>query len=179
MPGNRQDSPILAAFASPWSRSLRWLTALSLVILAGLVAFALVVGPAGNVAWVALLLLPAAVAAALAGYFTIRRYDVTPDAILVRRLGGTTRIDLDGLQEVHADPEALRFAHRTLGTGRSRRPLDTFTSERLGEFEAFGGQASRAVVLRFPRRTVVLTPAEPERLARTLEARITPPAARA
>jgi len=159
----------IAEFASPWSRALRWLTVLSLLVLIVVVAAALIVGPLGNAAWVAVLLVPAVIAVIASGFFTIRRYDLTPDALLVRRLGWTTSIDLRGLERAAADPQAMRDARRTFGKGQFSRFFNTYANRRLGDFQAFGKQEPHAVVLQFPQRTVVVTPAEPDRMVETLD----------
>ncbi len=169
MNGPARDPEILAVFDSPWSRSLRWLTTLSVLILVGLVAVALALGPFGNPAWVAVLLAPALVALVAAGFFTIRRYEIAPGELLVRRLGWTTTVDLDGLESVGTDPQAMRDARRTFGRGQVSRLFNTYVNDQLGHFQAYGKQEDHAVVLQFPRRTVVVTPAEPERMASTLD----------
>jgi len=168
MTGRATDQEILAVFDSPWSRSLRWLTILSLLILVGLVVVALALGPFGNAVWVSVLLAPALVALVAAGFFTIRRYEVARGELLVRRLGWTTIVDLDGLQSVDTDPQAMRDARRTFGHGRISRFFNTYVNDQLGHFQAYGKQEDHAVVLQFPRRTVVVTPDDPRRMARTL-----------
>ena len=97
MSTEQQTSPEAQVFASQWTRSLRGLTILSLVVLIGLVVLALAVGPSGNVAWIAVVLIPTILVLAAVGFFTIRRYEVRPGVLLVKRLGGTTRVDLAGL----------------------------------------------------------------------------------
>jgi len=121
MSTEQRTPPEAQVFASPWARSLRGLTILSLAILVGMVALALAVGPSDNAAWIALILIPAILVLAAVGFFTIRRYEVRPGALMVKRLGGTTRVDLAGLESVEADPQALGDVHRTFGGGKPSR----------------------------------------------------------
>ncbi len=120
-----QPSSEAHIFATPWAHSLRWLTILSLLILIGLVVLALAMGPTGNLAWVAVILVPAILVLAAVSFCTIRRYEVMPQMLLV--------------------------------------------NPRLGRFQAFGKQEPQAVVLRFRDRTVVVTPAEPQRMVEVLD----------
>jgi hypothetical protein len=156
-------------FATPWARSLRWLTILSLLILIGLVVLALVMGPTGNVAWISVILVPAILVLAAVTFLTIRRYEVLPQELLVKRLGWTTRVDLTGLESVQADPLALREARRTFGEGKLSLFFNTYDNPRLGRLQAYGKQEPQSVVLRFPDRTVVVTPAEPQRMVEVLD----------
>lgn len=156
-------------FSTPWARSLRGLTILSLLILVGLIVVALVAGPIGNHAWVAVILVPAILALVAVSFVTIRRYEIRPGVLQVKRLGWTTRVDLAGLESVQADPLALQEARRTFGEGKLSLFFNTYDNARLGRFHAFGNQEPQSVVLRFPERTVVVTPAEPERMVEVLE----------
>lgn len=164
-----QSSQQAQVFATPWARTLRGLTTLSILILVGLVVLAIAMGPAGNTAWVAALLIPTILALAAASYFTIRRYEITPHALLVKRLGWTTRVDLQDLESVQADPLALSEARRAFGEGRLSLFFNTYDNPRLGRLETYGRQKSQAVVLRFPERTVVVTPSDPERMVGALD----------
>jgi hypothetical protein len=163
------STPDTHVFATPWVNSLRWLTILSLLILIVLVALALAMGPTGNVAWIAVILVPAVLVLAAVSFLTIRRYEVLPQELLVKRLGWTTRVDLAGLESVQADPLALREARRTFGEGNVSLFFNTYDNPRLGRFQAFGKQERQSVVLRFPDRTVVVTPAEPQRMVEALD----------
>ncbi len=113
-----------------WGASLRWLTAMSLVIVVALA--------------------------------------VTAHTLYVVHLAWSTRVDLTGLLAVEIDPQAMRDARMTFGSGSFASFFRTFHNERLGHFRAFATDRERAVVLRFPEHTVVITPADPEALAADL-----------
>lgn len=169
MAAHQPSSPEAQVFASPWARSLRGLTILSLAVLFVLVVLALAAGPSGNAAWIAVILIPAILVLAAVSFFTIRHYEVRPGVLLIKRLGGTTRVDLAGLESVEADPQALDDVRRTFGDGKPSLFFNTYDSPRLGKLEAFGKQEPQSVVLRFPGRTVVVTPAEPQRMVDALD----------
>jgi hypothetical protein len=154
-----------------WGRSLRWLTALSLLVVVALVAVALLaiprLGPIGTTMVVSV----AAVAVVTTLLRQIRGYQVTPEAMHVLHLGWRSRVDLTGLQSVEVDPEAMHNAHMTFGGGSFGSFFRSFQNDRLGHFLAFATDRDRAVVLRFVEHTVVVTPADPEALAADLHGR--------
>ncbi len=146
------------AFSAPWQPMLKGISLAAALLLA-----ALAVGSvrSGN-AWMALLIVSIPLGAVP---FAIRGYILSPDEIFVRRPGWNKRIPLDGLQSVEVDPRALRCAIRTCGNGGLFSFTGWFWSKRLRTFRAFATDCNRAVVLRFPRRTIVVTPGDPARFA--------------
>lgn len=93
--------------------------------------------------------------------FTIRGYAVTPDAILIHRLLWATRLPLDGLQSAKFEPGAMRWSIRC-GNGGAFSITGFYWSKPLGLYRAFVTDLRRTVVLRFARRTVVVSPSSPE-----------------
>jgi len=94
--------------------------------------------------------------------FMIRGYAVTRDAILIRRLFWTTRLERAGLQSAEYQPKAMRGSLRTFGNGGGFSFTGRYWSKSLGHYRAFVTDLNRTVVLRFHHRTVVLSPCEPE-----------------
>ena len=149
-------------FRAPWSKSLRTLTALSLLILAIVTMLALTV-PLQEVPFVRILILLLTLSLALGGPpFMVRGYVLTEDAILVKRLGWSTRLPLQGLKSVAGDVEALRGAWRLFGNGGLYSFTGEFWSRRIGRFRALATDPDRAVILRYPSRTIVITPHDPQ-----------------
>lgn len=93
--------------------------------------------------------------------FTIRGYTVTPDAILIQRLFWATRLPLAGLQSAVFEPRAMRWSIRC-GNGGAFSITGFYWSKRLGLYRAFVTDLRRTVVLRFARRTIVVSPSSPE-----------------
>jgi hypothetical protein len=93
--------------------------------------------------------------------FMIRGYAITEDAILIRRLFWTTRLDRAGLQSAEYLPKAMKGSLRTCGNGGGFSFTGRYWSKSLGHYRAFVTDLKRTVVLRFQQRTVVLSPCEP------------------
>jgi hypothetical protein len=159
-------------FRAPWSRRLKVATAFSVATLgvvfcAGLFS---VHARAPAFATVVLMTIPVLIGVA-ALPFMVRGYILTEDAILVNRLGWRTHLPLAGLTSVTGDVEALRRSIRLLGNGGLFSFTGEFWSRRLGRYRALATDPDRAVVLRWPGRTIVITPHDPQHFimrARTL-----------
>lgn len=100
--------------------------------------------------------------------FVIRSYSITEDAILIRRLFWTTRLGRAGLTSAEVVPKAMHRCVRTCGNGGGFSFTGWYWSKSLGCFRAFVTDLERTVVLRFERRTVVVSPAEPEKFVAEL-----------
>ena len=100
--------------------------------------------------------------------FVIRSYAITADAILIRRLFWTTRIERAGLQSAEAVPNAMRGSLRTCGNGGGYSITGWYWSKRLGFYRAYVTDLKGTVILRFVRRTVVISPSEPEEFVKDL-----------
>lgn len=142
------------------------MTALSVAILAGVATTGLVTGPRDNPDWIfPMVVLPLACMAAGA-FFTIRGYEVTPDALWVRRPGWKSRIPIEGLVSADPDPGAMTRTVRTFGNGGLFCFAGAFWNRKIGHYRAFATDPHRSVVLRFAhRRPVVVTPEDPAAFA--------------
>ncbi|MBC8126656.1 MAG: hypothetical protein H8M99_05860 [Gloeobacteraceae cyanobacterium ES-bin-144] len=94
--------------------------------------------------------------------FVVRSYTITDDAILIRRLFWTTRLDRSGLKSAEVVPKAMKGSLRTCGNGGGFSFTGWYWSKSLGSYRAFVTDLNRTVVLRFEKRTVVVSPGEPE-----------------
>lgn len=143
---------------APWSISLKLTSLLVSLILIGVgIAFGREGGWEG---W-----LPASgLVALLLGMmlFTVRGYSVPGRVLLVRRLLWNTRLQLEGLVSATSDPEAMRSSLRTFGNGGGFSYTGRYWNKRLGSYRAFVTDPARSVVLRWPDRTIVVSPASPE-----------------
>ena len=100
--------------------------------------------------------------------FVVRSYTITDEAILIRRLLWTTRLDRAGLTSAKVLPDAMRGSIRTCGNGGGFSITGWYWSKRLGFYRAFVTDLKRTVVLRFADKTVVLSPDEPADFVREL-----------
>ncbi len=149
-------------FRAPWSQRVRSVTVLSLVILA-LPMLAVLFAPSQPplLATVLLIAVPPLIVAQ--AYATrILGYTLTEDAITVRRGFRDTRLPLEGLRSVTGDVDAMRGSVRVLGNSGLFAITGRFWNRKLGWYRAFATDPSRAVVLRYPKRTIVITPHDPQ-----------------
>lgn len=100
--------------------------------------------------------------------FVIRGYAITDDAILIRRLFWTTRIERAELLSAEYVPKAMRKSLRTCGNGGGFSFTGWYWSKSLGHYRAFVTDLNRTVVLRFRKRTIVVSPAAPENFVAAL-----------
>ncbi len=100
--------------------------------------------------------------------FVVLSYTITPDALLVQRLFWNTRVPLAELQSARFDPGALRYSIRTCGNGGLYSFTGWYWNRQIGAYRAFATDPKRAVILKFARRTVVVTPDSPEDFVREL-----------
>jgi hypothetical protein len=148
-------------YKAPWGTPLIVSSSLATVLCLGLAVYL----DRNNLGRVALLLLAINVFAAL---FTIRGYTITADAILVHRLFWATRLPLAGLQSAEFSPGAMCKSMRTFGNGGLFSFTGFYRNKALGSYRAFVTDLRRTVVLRYDKRTVVISPAVPEEFVRDL-----------
>ena len=141
---------------------MRNTTVLSLVILM-LPMLAAILAPTKPPLLASVLLIavpPLIVAKAFAA--RVRGYTLTEREIIVHRGLGTTRLTLAGLRSVAGDVDAMRGSARVFGNGGLFSITGRFWNRKLGCFRAFATDQSRAVVLRYADRTIVITPHDPQ-----------------
>ena len=102
--------------------------------------------------------------------FTIRGYAITGQALLIRRLFWNTQLSLADLESARFEPNAMRSSLRTFGNGGLFSFTGFFYSRALGSYRAYVTDLNNTVVLRFTRRTVVVSPAQPEEFIRSIPA---------
>ena len=120
----------------------------------------------GASAWVGWLLLALVAGCAL---FSIRGYTVTPEAILIHRPLWTTRVPLAGLQSARRESVSMWRGIR-IGNGGFFSFTGWRYSPGLGLYRVFVTNGADRVVLRYPDRTVVVSPSPPEDFVRALAA---------
>lgn len=75
---------------------------------------------------------------------------------------GTKRFPLQGVVEVRRDPEVMRWSIKLFANGGLGSLRGSFRSKRIGKFYAFMTGTENAVVLRWPDKTIAVSPADPE-----------------
>ena len=99
---------------------------------------------------------------ALSYRFRVCGYTLTSDAILIERGGWSTHLPLAGLRAVEGDAEAMGGSLRLFGNGGLFALTGLFWNRRIGRYRAYATDPSRAVILRYVDRKIVITPHDPQ-----------------
>lgn len=156
-------------FGAPWGRAVTIVSVLATSLLLGVPLMGLfVVSPAQPLARWPMTILPLLILTGTA-LFAVRGFRLEDRCLVVRRLGWNTRIPLDGLQSVTLDPDAMKDSLRLAGNGGLFACTGLFRNKRLGLYGAFVTDLNRCVVLRLPKRPIVISPDRPEEFVRTVK----------
>lgn len=160
---SRRGGVMARAYRAPWGRLLRLGTIGGSILLLGVTGLILwqSLRSSASAAPLALCALPPLVLAGSA-LSVVRGYTVDANGIFVRRLIWSNQLPWAGLREASADPEAMRRSIRTFGNGGLFSFSGRYWSRRLGHYRAFVTDAARSVVLRYDRKTYVLSPDDPQ-----------------
>jgi hypothetical protein len=151
-----------AHFRAPWDKKVKIIT--GLVTLLAVVLF--VAG--AQLAGVAVLVI-----VLVSAVFAPRGYSVSGDELLVHRLGWATRFPLGPSATAAWLPGATSGSIRTFGNGGLFGFLGKFRNETLGSYRAYVTDGARIVVVRRTDQvTLVVTPDDPERMVRAIEAAV-------
>jgi Bacterial PH domain len=158
-------------FRAPWSRSLKITTIIAAAVMTvlGTVGVWLV----SDYGWMLpLIMVGGAILVLLTTVpYVVRGYTLTQDEIIIRQLGKITRLRLDDVQSVEGKPDALKGAWRLLASAGIFSYSGWYWSRELKRFHAMASDPSRTVVIRLTKRTLVITPHDPQQFimrARTL-----------
>jgi len=159
------DSLGSKVYPAPWGKALRR-SSLGLVMLSGLLPLGFACLSGGSARWIAAWLLPLLLAGTVP--FMIRSYAIRGGDLFIRWLFWTTRVPLAGLKSAEVIPGAMSRSLRICGNGGAFSFAGWFWNKPLGHYRAFVTDLDRTVVLRFAKRTVVVSPTEPEDFVRQL-----------
>ncbi len=161
---------VLSSYQAPWGMTLKVISLFTTVLMFGIAIIGLVglSTGRGNLVWgLAMIVLPLALLVGGA-FFTIRGYVLTPEQLMIQRLGWTTPIPLQNLVAVEADPEAMAKSLRLWGNGGLFSFTGKFRNATLGNYRAYATHLKRCVVLRFQDSVIVVTPDHPDDLVNQL-----------
>jgi hypothetical protein len=153
----------MKTYEAPWGTSLIVMSVLATLLFLGITVWLPPLpSPAhGGAVGMWLRSLPLALLLGCA-LFTVRGYTITPDAILVHRLLWATRLPRAGLLSADFVPNAMCKSLRTFGNGGLFSFTGFYWSKTLRSYHAYVTDLHRTVVLRYERRTIVISPDEPE-----------------
>lgn len=163
------------SYRAPWGRRVWVITGAVVALVVGLAVAApltLALKKPGErwAAWIAPVVLLDVLA--ITALWMIRRFELTDDAILVRRSFWTNRIPLASIQAAELDPQACRGAWKTAGNDGLFAMHGRFRSKRLGKFQAYVTDPANAIVLRVQGDTIVISPENPRAFLRELNRRL-------
>ena len=154
-------------FKAPWGIKITCITLAVSLLLLGIPAYILFVSPGENTYVITICTLISVFLGAM--LFIIRGYTISGNNLLVHRLIWNSRIDLSGLVSVEINPEAMSYSIRTFGNGGLFSISGLFRNKTLGSYRAYATDPKRAVVLKYKKRTIVLTPDRPDVFAARIE----------
>jgi hypothetical protein len=88
----------------------------------------------------------------------VARFRIEENCLVV----GRKRYPLEGLADAARDPKIMSWAFKIAGNDGLGAIRGRYWSKRVGKFEAFLTDPEKAVVLRWPGRTVAVSPEDPE-----------------
>lgn len=154
--------------AAAWSRALKITSMIGTIVLFGATLLASRAVPASlhhGIDRRVLLVLPVLVIG-IGLLFVVTGYEIEGTVLRVRRLLWATAVPLDGLERAWCDPQAMKGSLRVWGNGGLFSFTGLFQNAALGRYRAFVTDATRAVVLKRARGSVVVSPADPESFLR-------------
>ena len=149
-------------FIAPWGTSLKIMTALVVLLLVGMAIAGVVIMVRGSSLWILIMVALPLSLLALFSLFMVRGYRLSPDKLVVRRLGWNSVLPLSTLQSAEADSRAMSGSIRAFGIGGAFCYAGLFHNDKLGSYQAFATDPEHTVVLKFSDRTAVITPDDPQ-----------------
>lgn len=154
--------------AAPWSNTLVAISALVTLLLLGIVLLGLLVGPRNNPIWLGLMVVLPIAILVLTGSRSVQGYRVDGQQLHIQRPGWSKTIDLQSLQAAQVDPHAMDKSIRIWGNGGLFSFSGFFHNAKLGQYQAYVTDQRRTVVLTFPTRKLVLSPADPDEFVKSI-----------
>ncbi|MEM9819333.1 MAG: PH domain-containing protein, partial [Cyanobacteria bacterium P01_D01_bin.6] len=149
-------------FKAPWSTSLWLITGLTCGLLIAIALIGLFTGPRNTWFWLPTMVgLPLVILVATA-FFCIRGYAIAGHTLTVQRLGWESTVELRNLISAEVVPTAMDESLRLFGNGGLFAFSGKFRNQALGKYTAYATNPRNSVVLKFPQKTVVLTPDDPK-----------------
>jgi len=150
--------------AAPWPAALKIVSVLGSCPLLGVgyAAYRVIPTPCGftHQFGLAVALLPVSLLPGCLWYI-VRGYEIKGTDLYIRRLPTSTLIPLAGLGRIWPEPGVCKGSLRIFGNDGLFAFTGLYSNKKLGRYRMFATDFSRAVVLKMPDRTLVVTPADP------------------
>jgi hypothetical protein len=150
-------------FGAPWSRSLKTASGFAVIMLAFVAAAGILIVPARMLLARCMMVGVPLTVLAIAFLSIVSGYTLTAVALEVQRPLWRTAFPLAELVSAAGDAEVFKGSLRLIGNGGIFAFTGFFWKKRLGCYRAFATDPARAVILKFRKRTIVVTPDDPQR----------------
>jgi hypothetical protein len=148
----------MTRFSAPWSRSLQVLSGLTVGVWVMAVTMLLA---QHSPPWLVVAFFAFIIAALL---FMVRGYSVIDGRLLIHRPFWNTVIPLRGLVSVEQDRNILKRSYRIFGNGGAFSFTGMYRNDSIGNFRVFANSTTGTLLLRFPKRKIVIATDMPEEL---------------
>ncbi len=149
-------------FNATWGRSLKVATLLTCFLFPAIFLLGAYMSRNMQAEWKTAMVLLPFVTIGISALFSVRNYRLQENQLIIQRLGWQTTIELEDLISAEANPHAMSKSIRLFGNGGLFSFSGLFRNKLLGKYRAFATSPRNSVVLRFPNRTIVVTPEDPE-----------------
>lgn len=160
------------SFGAPWGKPLKVVSTFTVAMLLGITIVGFLTGPRGGVdgmIWFTGMVVSPLLIVILSLPFAVRGYVLTRKALIIKRMGWYSRIDLQGIKDVEINPKAMARSIRTFGNGGLFGFTGLYWSRKLGSYRAYVTDFHLCVVLRLPKGIIVITPDDPQAFVRDLK----------
>jgi hypothetical protein len=164
-------------FGAPWSRSLKTASAFAVAVLLLVAAAGILIAPARMLFARCIMVGMPLIVLAIAFLSIVSGYALSATHLEVKRPLSCTVFPLAELLSVAGDAEVFKGSVRLLGNGGIFSFTGFFWKKGLGCYRAFATDPARAVILKFMKRTIVVTPDDPQRFIVRVRTHITTAAA--
>jgi len=161
-----------ARFGAPWGSQVRVVSTIIVLVMIAIPVVTLTQKSDPPIPLILVSTLAPLAVVLVSGLFAVRGYVVSGKRLIVERLGGNKRIDLSDLESIKADPESMKGSIRIFGNTGVFSITGIFRNRRLGTYTAYATDRERAVVLRFPKKIIVVTPDKPQQFIARLQERL-------
>ena len=149
-------------FRAPWGNTLIIISTLGCLLCLGIFLFGIYgLGSYSTITVLFQIVIPPGI---LLGAlpFMVRGYSINLQTLVVHRLGWSNTLALSELLSATFDPTAMKGSIRTFGNGGLFSFTGRYYNSSLGSYRAFVTDLNRCVILKYPGRTLVVSPQNPQ-----------------
>ena len=150
-------------FDAPWGRTVKIVSVLSTGILLSVSALGVFTFPRQNNFNHWLMVGGPLLILAGTALFAVCGYALEDGCLVIQRPCWQTRFPLADVVSVAADPDAMKGSIRLAGDGGLFAFVGWFRNRKLSTYRAYVTDVNRCVVIRWPKRTIVISPGSPHR----------------